>query len=424
MSEARRPGSLAGSAFADAADPAEDILISVIVPAFDAAATLEETVASALGQTLSALEVIVVDDGSRDDTADIAARLARADRRLRLVRSDNRGVGHARNLGIQHARGRYVAPLDADDIWHPTKLEKQLDVFRARPDLGLVYCHCDRIDDKGRVIYRLPCYAADGWALLQHAFFNFISNGSAIMVPRAIALELGGYAPGLRAVGAEGCEDYLLQLRILARHRVACVPEALVGYRAHASNMSADGLRMSKSECIALRLVLTGLPDDVGAVRDEVYFKSDAVVLYNALGRRDWEVVAAAWRAIGARESALSGLARTSRLATDIVHARLARAPSAIKRRLGRAQVPPFFDARRPLTGGSLSPRLQRALAMLAAIDRECGSLIATESRDALALVDDPLLDLLVSRRAASVPQIETLFPTEPLASLSESPTP
>jgi glycosyltransferase involved in cell wall biosynthesis len=418
MSGASRPGLVAEPDLPAAEDAGPDIAVSVVIPAFDAAATIEETVASALGQTLSSIEVIVVDDGSRDETAAIIRRLALSDPRLRLVRSDNRGVGHARNLGIQNARGRFVAPLDADDIWHPSKLERQLALFRARPELGLVYCHCDRIDLAGWVMHPMPAYATDGFALLQHAFVNFISNGSAIMVPRKIALELGGYATALRALGAEGCEDYLLQLRIMARQPIACVPEALVGYRAHEGNMSADRLRMGKSECIVLRLVLAGLSEDLALARDHAYFKADVFVLYHALRQSDWRVAAAAWRAIVARQHLLPSLARLSRLASGLVLERLARAPSAIRRRLAKETPLHFRDPGRRLTGGGLSPRLRQGLAAFAAMDIERGALLPADAEQLPG--PDPLLDRLLDLRAADMRRLGALFSSRPLPDLAD----
>jgi glycosyltransferase involved in cell wall biosynthesis len=97
-------------------------LVSVIIAAFNAAAHIEETCRSALSQTHTALEVIVVDDGSTDDTAAIVERIARTDPRVRLFRQVNRGVAAARNAAIAEAKGEFIAPLDADDIGDARKL--------------------------------------------------------------------------------------------------------------------------------------------------------------------------------------------------------------------------------------------------------------------------------------------------------------
>src|SRR5438874_4376035 len=104
-------------------------LISVIIPAYNAEQFIERTIDSASQQTHRNLEIIVVDDGSTDQTASIVKRLTKKDRRLRLIRQPNAGVAAARNRGIKESRGDYLAPLDSDDLWHHTKLEKQLHVF-------------------------------------------------------------------------------------------------------------------------------------------------------------------------------------------------------------------------------------------------------------------------------------------------------
>src|SRR5262245_57856494 len=97
-------------------------VVSVVVPAFNAGATLDQTLRSVRAQTYTHLEVIVVDDGSKDATAEIALAHAKSDARIRLVRQANGGVASARNAGIREARAALVAPIDADDLWAPTKI--------------------------------------------------------------------------------------------------------------------------------------------------------------------------------------------------------------------------------------------------------------------------------------------------------------
>src|SRR5262249_14941569 len=109
--------------------------VSVIIPTFNSAALVAEAVESALAQTAPPAQVLVIDDGSADDTAQ---RLLRFGDRVRYVRQENQGVSAARNHGIRMAAGEVVAFLDADDFWHPRKLELQLDALAARPDLGLL----------------------------------------------------------------------------------------------------------------------------------------------------------------------------------------------------------------------------------------------------------------------------------------------
>jgi GT2 family glycosyltransferase len=211
-------------------------LVSVIVPAFNAAATIEETLFSALGQSLRDIEVIVVDDGSTDATPQIAARLAAADPRLRLVRQENRGVSAARNAALALARGRFVAPLDADDLWHPRKLEKQVAAALAPgPAPGFVYCFFRGIDGSGHVLAPSEALALEGSIYFRHVYKNVVGTGSGALFLRAAVLEAGGYEESL-----SWAEDYMLQLRIARRRPVGVVPEYLVGYRVGAGSLSAD----------------------------------------------------------------------------------------------------------------------------------------------------------------------------------------
>src|SRR5258706_6591961 len=108
--------------------------ISVIIPTFNSAALVTAAVDSVLAQTTPPTEILVVDDGSTDDTRQ---RLAPYAGRLRYLHQQSKGVAAARNLGLKQATGEFVAFLDADDIWHPRKLERQLTAMTANPDIGL-----------------------------------------------------------------------------------------------------------------------------------------------------------------------------------------------------------------------------------------------------------------------------------------------
>src|SRR5260370_37555658 len=115
-------------------------LVSVIIPAYNEAATVERTISSVRNQTYSDLEMQLVDDGSTDETAAIVQRLADIDHRITLLRKPTGGLVSARNYGIAHAGGEFIAPIDADDLWYQDKIENQMVVMRDRGDqVGLVY---------------------------------------------------------------------------------------------------------------------------------------------------------------------------------------------------------------------------------------------------------------------------------------------
>lgn len=230
-------------------------VVTVVIPAFNAAETLAETLRSAAAQTLRDLEILVVDDGSRDATADLTLAAGAADARIRLIRTANGGVAAARNRGIAEARGDFVAPLDADDLWHPAKLERQLAVFRDGPaDLGFVYSNHRLIDADSRVIATPAPLRLAGRVFIRHVAHNIVGNGSAIMAPTALARAVG-YEPRLRAEGVEGCEDYLFQLKLARSRPVGVAPGHLVGYRKLPGAMSSDGVRMLRSRLLALRML-------------------------------------------------------------------------------------------------------------------------------------------------------------------------
>lgn len=202
-------------------------LVSVIVPAYNAATHLRETLESALAQTYSDIEVIVVDDGSTDETLEVAGAIAATDPRVRVLRQANKGPGAARNLGIEQARGTLIAPLDADDLWHPTKIAKQVSVMRqAGLEVGLVYTWSAVIDEDGCIVDRSWGESVKGDAYAALVLYNFLLNGSTPLVRRRCLAETGGYDEAFRYA-----QDYLFSLSIAERYDFAVVPEFLVGYR-------------------------------------------------------------------------------------------------------------------------------------------------------------------------------------------------
>lgn len=226
--------------------PSSGPLISIIVPAFNAADTLGETLASAAAQSHRNIEILIVDDGSTDTTARIANAFCAGDPRARLLSQPNGGVAAARNHGIEAAIGEYIAPLDADDIWHPDKLARQI-AAAAATGAAFVSCWFRDIDMAGRVWRDGPRPRHGGAVHLRMIADNFVGNGSALLVRREAALAAGGYDRALRDSGLQGCEDLLFQLNLAARFSGAIVPSYLVGYRTRAGAMSADPLAMFQS---------------------------------------------------------------------------------------------------------------------------------------------------------------------------------
>ena len=210
--------------------------VSVIIPAYNAEPFIAETVQSALNQSFRDLEVIVVDDGSKDGTV---AALAPFGDRVRVYQQANGGVARARNTGVAKARGTWVAFLDADDLWLPHKLERQLSmasaplVFTDRFNIG---ARGDLPEVQSEVT---PMQGGDIFVALMRAG-NFITNTSVIL-RRELFEKMGGFFTGLN-----GTEDWDLWIRIAERHEIGFVPEPLVRYRFHPGGLSRNFRKMGR----------------------------------------------------------------------------------------------------------------------------------------------------------------------------------
>ena len=222
-------------------------LVTAIIPAFNAQATIGATLASVRAQTHRDLEIIVVDDGSTDDTRAEVLRHAAADPRVRLVEQPNGGVAAARNRGMAESSALFIAPIDADDLWRPDKIARQLALIEAQPEVGLVSTAYSVLDGAGRVTMEFGGAVPRTHQFLDLCRRNFIGNGSSALMRRSVAEALGGYDETLRRRGAQGCEDLKLYLAVAEHHQIAMIRSPLTGYRELPGNMSSDAQQMIRS---------------------------------------------------------------------------------------------------------------------------------------------------------------------------------
>jgi glycosyltransferase involved in cell wall biosynthesis len=215
-------------------------LVSVVIAVRNGEAHLDKTLHSVRQQSHTDLEVIVVDDGSTDGTAEIVRRHS-CDERVRLVQTAACGVARARNLAIGQARGEFVAVIDADDLWHPAKVASHVERFAAGDEqLAAVWSPLVTIDEDDRIISEVLAFdratmaVTEGWVLLPLIYRFFPPCGSTVTFRTSVLREVGGYSSDM-VVGA----DLDLMLRIAERSKIGVVPRPPMGYRRVPGSMSS-----------------------------------------------------------------------------------------------------------------------------------------------------------------------------------------
>lgn len=238
------------------------LIVSIVMAAKNYARFLPMAVESVRAQTFPDWELLIIDDGSSDETPRVVQPFL-VDSRIRYVRSDVLGQSRAKNLGIGLSRGEFVAFLDADDAWLPTKLEKQLAVFRERPALGVVYCRRSLIDESGQTLVAKPRAAVPTGRVLSAMFVqNFVCFSSA-MVRREVFSRVGTFDPQW-----DLAIDYDLWLRVAKHYEFDFVDEELVLYRTGHGNLSK---KLSDRVATALSIMHRAEDGMAGCVKAEGY---------------------------------------------------------------------------------------------------------------------------------------------------------
>jgi glycosyltransferase involved in cell wall biosynthesis len=209
--------------------------VSVVIPAYNASRFIDASVLSALTQSFRDLEVIVVNDGSTDDTVERLS--AFNDPRLRLTEQSNQGYASALNTGIRASQGTYLAILDADDVWLPAKLSRHIQLLEERPEIDLTFSWVDVIDVHGRPI-EMPSPRWRGTISFPQLLTDYvIRTSSAVVMRRAAAEQAGWFDSTLpRCIDLE----FFLRVSLLRANNICAVPEVLTHYRRHAAQRTRD----------------------------------------------------------------------------------------------------------------------------------------------------------------------------------------
>lgn len=207
--------------------------VAVVIPAYNGARFLRPAIESALNQTQPPSEIVLVDDGSTDETAEIAGCYSE----ITVLRQERAGVAAARNAGAAATTSPILAFLDADDVWRPTKLERQAEVLASESSVALVHVGVADVDANGRALREHLVGASGNVATRMLAFEEpvILGGGSGAVIRRSSFDEVGGFDNSLSTSA-----DWDLYYRIACRHTVAFVPEVLLDYRIHDSNMHAN----------------------------------------------------------------------------------------------------------------------------------------------------------------------------------------
>ena len=232
--------------------------VSVIIPVFNGAKYLAEALQSVFAQTWQDYEVIVVDDGSTDDSMEICKQFP--DVRI-IHHQENRGQSAARNTGVRHAKGEYIAFLDQDDRWYPEKLARQVPILEKGPTYGMVYSNADQIDENGRIVIRnvldilsvqpkksiMDCLGSD----------MFILPGT-VLIRKSVFEQVGGFDERL-----SGYEDDDLFSRVFQTTRIYYIRDSLLQWRIYPASYSYSE-RMDRSRKIYVQKLIEEYPDQPG----------------------------------------------------------------------------------------------------------------------------------------------------------------
>lgn len=239
-------------------------LITVVIPVYNGEKTIRETIQSVFNQSLSDLELLVINDGSTDSTLEIASQIQ--DERLKVYTYPNAGLAASRNRGISLAKSEYISFIDADDLWTPDKLESQLKALQKNPEAAVVYSWTDWIDESSQLLGKGSHNTQQGEVLPQLLLNDFVANGSNCLIKMQAFREVGGFDETLTAV-----EDWDMWLRLAERYQFVAVPSPHILYRVTSNSMSFNVWGMEAASLQIIEKAFASAPQSLQ------YLKRDSI---------------------------------------------------------------------------------------------------------------------------------------------------
>ena len=236
--------------------------ISVIIPAYNAQKTIKKTIESVIEQTYADWELILINDGSTDRTVEIVNEIKES--RIKVYNYANAGVAKARDRGIENARGKYIAFLDADDFWTPDKLQLQLQTLKANPQGGVAYSWTYFYYEKTQDCFPSnPVYYQEN-VYPQLLAENFLHHGSNPLIKRQAIDSVGNFNSNF-----PHCADWDYYLRLAAEWHFIVVPKHQIYYRQSSNSMTSNIAEIERQLCQMLEQTYQTVPNDLQHIKSK-----------------------------------------------------------------------------------------------------------------------------------------------------------
>lgn len=269
--------------------------ISIIIPAYNSELTIQETIKSVQKQTFTDFEIIVIDDGSQDDTVRLVKSIVELEPRLKIFCYANGGVAVARNRGIELAQGEFISLLDSDDLWTPDKLELQLKALKNNPEAGVAYSWTNPVDEQGKLLFLGTCPVWEGNVYGELLQTNFLSSGSNILARKKVIESINGFPTDFTTAS-----DWDFYLKLAYKWSFVVVPKYQILYRQSSNSMSSNIEAVIQESCAVLEKAYQIAPSELQSSRNkslsnlylyfaELYLKrSKDAKSINQVGRNLW----------------------------------------------------------------------------------------------------------------------------------------